>query len=82
MEPECLLSLLQVSAMELAANPIGSSPHFCVSKEMSFEIHFNVILFCISYIPHECHCFDLYTQNFNVVVDDCWNGKQQKKTEF
>jgi len=53
MEPECLISLLHVSVMELAPNPTGSSPHSCVSKNMSFEIHFNVVLFCISYIPHE-----------------------------
>jgi hypothetical protein len=53
MEPECLLSLPHVSAMELATNPIGSSPHSCISKDVSFEIHFNVTLFCISYIPHE-----------------------------
>lgn len=53
MEPKCLLSLLHVSAMELASNPIGLNPHSCVSKDMSFEIHFNIIFFCISYIPHE-----------------------------
>jgi hypothetical protein len=52
MESECLLSLLHVSAMELATNPIGSSPHSCISKDVPFEVHFNVILFCLFYIPH------------------------------
>ena len=27
--------------------------HTLVFLKMSFEIHFNIILFCISYIPHE-----------------------------